>query len=80
MTYAVIEQPSAEPLTLAQVKAHLRVEHTDEDGLLSGLISIARQFLEAETGLCLMRQRLRLYLDRWPRRRDSASERSGAKP
>lgn len=67
MTYAVIEQPSAEPLTLAQVKAHLRVEHADEDGLLSGLITMARQFLEAETGLCLMRQRLRFYLDRWPK-------------
>lgn len=67
MTYAVIEQPSAEPLTLAQVKAHLRVEHTDEDGLLTGLVSVARQTLETETGLCLMRQRLRFYLDRWPK-------------
>ena len=67
MTYAVIEQPSAEPLTLVEVKAHLRLDHPDEDELLNGLIVVARQSLEAETGLCLMRQRLRLYLDRWPR-------------
>ncbi|MGE6743523.1 head-tail connector protein [Allorhizobium pseudoryzae] len=67
MTYAVIEQPGAEPLTLAQVKAHLRVEHAEEDDLLAGLVTVARQFLEAETGVCLMRQRLRLYLDRWPK-------------
>lgn len=67
MTYALITPPSAEPLTLAEVKAHLRLDGAEEDVLLLSLIRTARQFLERETGLCLITQSWRLYLDRWPR-------------
>jgi uncharacterized phiE125 gp8 family phage protein len=67
MTYALITPPAAEPLTLAEVKAHLRLDSGDEDALLISLIKTARQFLEHETGLCLIAQSWRLYLDRWPR-------------
>ncbi len=80
MTYAVIEQPSAEPLTLAQVKAHLRVEHTDEDGLLSGLISIAGSFWRRRRALPDAPEVEALSRSLAEERRDSASERSGAKP
>lgn len=66
MTYALIQPPLAEPLTLAEVKAHLRIDHGDEDALLLALAKTARQHLERETGLCLLQQRLRLYLDAWP--------------
>ncbi len=66
MTYALIAPPSAEALTLAEVKAHLRLEGDDEDALLTALISTARQHLESEIGLCLITQTLRLYLDAWP--------------
>jgi uncharacterized phiE125 gp8 family phage protein len=67
MTYVLIDPPSAEPLTLVQVKAHLRIEHDDEDDLLLSLAITARQHLERETGLCLLVQRWRLHLDAWPR-------------
>lgn len=67
MTYALIAPPGAEPLALGQVKAHLRLDGDDEDGLLQSLIVTARDHLERETGLCLLTQDLRLYLDRWPR-------------
>lgn len=67
MTYALIDPPLAEPLTLAEVKAHLRLDGGDEDALLLSLINTAREFLEGETGLCLIAQSWRLYLDRWPR-------------
>jgi uncharacterized phiE125 gp8 family phage protein len=67
MTYALTQPPGAEPLTLAQVKAHLRLDHADEDALLADLMRAAREHLERETGLCLIRQGLRLYRDRWPR-------------
>lgn len=67
MTYAQTTPPVAEPLTLAEVKAHLRLDGGDEDALLVSLIKTARQFLERETGLCLIAQSWRLYLDRWPR-------------
>jgi len=66
MTYALIDPPTAEPLTLAQVRAHLRLDQTDEDDLLTALIRTAREHLERETGLCLLAQRWRLYLDGWP--------------
>ena len=66
MTYAVITPPSAEPLTLAEVKAHLRLDYGDEDGLLGGLITTAREHLERVTALCVMTQTLRAYRDDWP--------------
>lgn len=67
MTYALIDPPVAEPLTLAEVKLHLRLDGGDEDALLLSLIRTAREFLEGETGLCLIAQSWRLYLDRWPK-------------
>lgn len=66
MTYAQTTPPAAEPLTLAEVRAHLRLDDTQEDALLSSLIATAREHLERETGLCLMAQAWRLYLDDWP--------------
>lgn len=66
MTYALIVPPAAEPLTLAEVKAHLRLDATDEDALLTSLLKTAREHLERTSGLALMRQTLRLYLDGWP--------------
>jgi uncharacterized phiE125 gp8 family phage protein len=66
MTYALIDPPLAEPLTLAEVKAHLRLDGGDEDALLLSLTRTAREFIEGETGLCLIAQGWRLYLDRWP--------------
>ncbi|NTJ41709.1 hypothetical protein G6L28_03725 [Agrobacterium larrymoorei] len=67
MTYATVTPPAAEALTLADVKAHLRLDGAQEDALLTSLIVTAREHLERQTGLCLMRQTLRLYLDEWPR-------------
>ncbi|SCX36064.1 head-tail connector protein [Agrobacterium rosae] len=66
MTYATLTPPQAEALTLADVKAHLRLDGADEDVLLASLITTAREYLERQTGLCLMRQSFRMYLDAWP--------------
>ena len=67
MTYALINPPSAEPLPLAEVKAHLRLDQDQEDALLSSLVRTGREHLERDTGLCLILQSWRLYLDRWPK-------------
>lgn len=67
MTYVLISPPLAEVLTLGEVKAHLRLDADAEDGLLVQLMATAREHLERETGLCLLAQTLRLYLDRWPK-------------
>jgi uncharacterized phiE125 gp8 family phage protein len=67
MTHSTITPPVAEPLTLAEVKSHLRLDGTVEDTLLTGLIAAARQYLEATAGLAIITQTLRFYLDDWPR-------------
>lgn len=67
MTYILTTPPSAEPITLAEVKAHLRLDDGNEDALLSSLITTAREHLERTTGLCLIAQSWRLCIDLWPR-------------
>lgn len=66
MTYALTTPPTAEPLTLGEVKAHLRLDGGEEDALLLSLVTAAREHLERETGLCLMAQSWRLHLNDWP--------------
>lgn len=67
MTLIQTDPPAAEPVTLAELKAHLRIDAADEDDLLEGLIRVARAHLEALAGLALMTQGFRLLLDDWPR-------------
>ncbi|MFN0192666.1 MAG: head-tail connector protein [Aestuariivirga sp.] len=58
--------PTAEPITLAEAKAHLRITHADEDQLISRLIIAARRLVEGHTGLKLMSQGWSIFLDDWP--------------
>ncbi|MFK7695400.1 head-tail connector protein [Paenibacillus sp. HJGM_3] len=46
MPTRVITPPAVEPVTLAEVKAHLRIDFTDDDVYLSALISAARDYAE----------------------------------
>lgn len=66
MTIAELTPPLAEPITLAEAKAHLRLDASDEDALLATLIRAAREHLENTTGLALISRTFRLYLDDWP--------------
>lgn len=66
MTYLLLAAPATEPLTLDDVKAHLRLDNADEDGLLASLITTARDHLERMTGLLPITQGWRLYLDQAP--------------
>lgn len=56
MNYTLVTPPAAEPLTLDEVKAHLRVDGTAEDGLISGLITAAREHVEQHTWRALVTQ------------------------
>ena len=67
MTLIQTDPPLAEPVTLAELKAHLRIDATDEDEVLEGLIRVSRAHLEVVTGVALMSQGFRLFLDDWPR-------------
>lgn len=62
----LIEPPSVEPVSLAEMKAHLRLSSTDEDDLIGKLIIAARLTIEAAAGCELISQRWRIALNRWP--------------
>lgn len=58
--------PDAEPLTVAEVKAALRIDHDHEDGLLSSLIVTAREYVESVTCRQLILATYNLYIDSFP--------------
>src|SRR3954452_10112477 len=51
---------AVEPVSLAQAKLWLRVDHDAENDLISALVSAARDYVEAQTGLALAPQTWRL--------------------
>lgn len=63
MSLKIITKPASEPIDLATAKAHLRVDVTDDDTLITGLIAAARQGAEHLTGRALMQQTWELALD-----------------
>ena len=63
MTLFRISGPDAEPVTLAEAKAELRIDHDSEDALIAGLIRAAREEVEQATGLAMIDQSWRLAAD-----------------
>ena len=69
--------PEVEPVTLAEVKSHLRLTttaaeaaaYTTEDDLLDRLITVSRTQAEQETGRKFITQTLTMYLNGWPSER-----------
>ena len=62
----LVTPPAAEPVTLAEAKAHLRVDIANDDSLITDLIASARQAAESHTRRALVTQTWRLSLDRFP--------------
>jgi len=56
--------PSVEPVTLDQAKLHLRVDSSDDNTLITALITTARQLAERETKRAFITQTWELHLDR----------------
>ena len=74
MTLQILIPPTAEPVTLVEAKAALRVTDTVEDALISRLISAARQRIERSLSLGLIGATYRETFDRWgPRRLKSGA-------
>ena len=66
MGYVLVTPPTTEPLSLDDVKAHLRIDADDEDALISALVAASRQHFERRTGRSLIDTVWRLVLDRFP--------------
>ncbi|MCW5691838.1 MAG: head-tail connector protein [Pseudolabrys sp.] len=66
MPSILLTAPAAEPLSLAEAKAFLRVEHSDDDDVIASLIAAARLHVEAQTRRALITQSWRLTRDAWP--------------
>lgn len=66
MTLILTGPPAAEPLSLDEAKSHLRVDGSDEDTLISSLVTAARVHVETATRRALLTQDWTLALDDWP--------------
>lgn len=67
LSVKLITAPASEPITLAQFKTHARIDGSDEDSLISGvLIPAAREYCELRTGRAFIEQTLQLTLDCFP--------------
>lgn len=52
----LVTPPAAEPVTLAQAKAFLRIEHSGDDTAIAAAITTARQFAENYLRMALLAQ------------------------
>jgi hypothetical protein len=66
LSFKVTVAPAVEPVTLALAKQHLRVDFTDDDVLITGLITAARQWAEVYCRRAFFDQTIVLSLDAFP--------------
>jgi uncharacterized phiE125 gp8 family phage protein len=63
--FKLITAPTGEPVTLEEVKSHLRITNEDEDDYISALIVTARKSIERYLNRALMTQTYDYYLENW---------------
>lgn len=66
MAAVLLQPPAVEPVSLGEVKEHLRVDGPDEEPLIVVLITTARLTIEHLAGLALVSQKWAVLLDAWP--------------
>lgn len=69
MALKLLTAPTITPVTLAEAKAHCRIDHTDNDTQITALIEAATSYLDGYHGIlgrCLIEQTWELYYDTFP--------------
>src|SRR5690348_7921169 len=66
MALYLVDPPTAPVMTLAQAKAHLRISHSDDDALITGIVNAATKHAENQMQRVLMPQTWELRLDSFP--------------
>jgi len=66
MATSILTPPISAPVSLLEVKRHLRIESDDDDDYLNDLIASSTSHLESVSGLKLITQTWRQYLDCLP--------------
>ncbi len=73
MTLVLTSPAALEPVSIAEAKDHLRVDHSDEDAYISSLILTSRLHIEAALSLVLIHQSWTWTFDAWPKRSQSVT-------
>jgi uncharacterized phiE125 gp8 family phage protein len=66
MPLVMTSPPAAEPVTVADAKAHMRIDTDAEDVLIGSLLLTSRLHIETALSLALITQSWTMTLDRWP--------------
>ena len=66
MALVLTSGPALEPISVADAKAHMRLDSGAEDALIASLILTSRLHLETALSLALITQTWTLSLDAWP--------------
>jgi uncharacterized phiE125 gp8 family phage protein len=66
MKRILLAGPAVEPVSLAEAKAHLRLDADDEDDLIGALIVAARVAVEMQIRRVLIEQSWRAFVETWP--------------
>jgi hypothetical protein len=66
MRLVQITPPTVEPVTLAEAKLHARIEYSDDDALVTSLITAARRYCETAIRAAFITQTWTLMLDSFP--------------
>lgn len=66
MSLKLTTEPTAEPLSLSEVKSFLRLDVSDDDPIVTMILSSARKMAEQYTLRSFITQTYDLWMDRWP--------------